>query len=128
MTEHREASVELERRLHRPGTELLDRLRQAKSAPGGLTPDAVDAIAAELGVPRAHVHGTVTFFADLGYGSRPERPIRACAGAACLAASHGQPELVALDGHVEPVYCLGYCYGGPSALLGEDVCTGPDLA
>ena len=92
------------------------------------TPAVVDEIATELGVPRAHVHGTATFFADLGYGRHPERRIRACAGAACLAASHGQPELVALDGVVEHVYCPGYCYGGPSALLGEDVCTGPDLA
>ncbi len=128
MAEHREASVDLQRRLHRPGTELFDRLRRAQGEQGGLTPEAVDAVAAELGVPRAHVSGAVTFFADLGYEPRSDRPIRACAGAACLAASHGQSELDALDERIEPVYCLGYCYAGPAALRGEEVCTGAGLA
>jgi bidirectional [NiFe] hydrogenase diaphorase subunit len=33
------------------------------------------------------------------------------------------------DGSVslQPVYCLGYCYGGPAALDGETPCAGPDL-
>jgi bidirectional [NiFe] hydrogenase diaphorase subunit len=33
------------------------------------------------------------------------------------------------DGSVslQPVYCLGYCYGGPAALDGEIPCAGPDL-
>ena len=128
MAEHREASVDLERRLHRPGTELFDRLRRAQAEHGGLTPEAVDAVAAGLEVPRAHVSGAVTFFADLGYGPKSDRPIRACAGAACLAASHGQPQLVSPDERIEPVYCLGYCYASPAAIRGEQVCTGADLA
>jgi NADH:ubiquinone oxidoreductase subunit F (NADH-binding)/NADH:ubiquinone oxidoreductase subunit E len=128
VTEHREASAELERRLHRPGTELFDRLRRAQAEEGGLTPEVVDAVAAELGVPRAHVSGAVGFFADLGYGPRAQRPIRVCAGAACLAASDGHAGRVAAVDRVDPVYCLGYCYAGPAALHAEQVCTGADLA
>ena len=73
------------------------------------------------------MNGAATFFADLGYGPPADPPIRACVGAACFAASHGQPQLIAPDEHVERVYCLGYCYGGPAALDGEQPCAGPDL-
>ena len=36
---------------------------------------------------------------------------------------------VSADGgcSLQPVYCLGYCYGGPAALDGEEPCAGPDL-
>jgi NADH:ubiquinone oxidoreductase subunit F (NADH-binding) len=64
-----------------------------------------------------------------------------CAGTACFAASRGthvgavadelnaRPNGVSSDGRdsLQPVYCLGYCYGGPAALADERPHAGPDL-
>ena len=72
---------------------------------------------------------------------RGRRHVRVCAGTACFAASGGEHLGAAAkalgaavgeasdDGSVslQPVYCLGYCYGGPAALDGERPCAGPDL-
>ena len=130
MREHRDATVELERRYHRGATEVLERLRRAKAERGRIAPEDVDRIAAELGLPRAHVNGAASFYADLGFDERAGRVVRACAGTACFAATHaearpGRSEPRSADGTVEPVYCLGYCYAGPAALDGETATRGP---
>jgi formate dehydrogenase iron-sulfur subunit len=92
-------------------------------------------------LPRAHVHGAASFYADLGTEPRGRRHVRVCAGTACFAASGGEhidavagrlgvePGAVSDDGEtsLETVYCLGYCYGGPAALDGEVPCAGSDL-
>lgn len=123
MREHRDATVELERRFHRGATEVLERLRRAKAERGRIAPEDVDRIAAELGLPRAHVNGAASFFADLGFDERAGRVVRACTGASCFAAAHaGHVQAVRAavrEGTVEPAYCLGYCYASPSALDGE---------
>jgi formate dehydrogenase iron-sulfur subunit len=68
--------------------------------------------------------------------------VRVCAGTACFAASAGthipavaeklgvKPGGVTEDGEtsLEPVHCLGYCYGGPAALDGDEPRAGADLA
>ncbi|MFI5122071.1 MAG: NAD(P)H-dependent oxidoreductase subunit E, partial [Vicinamibacteria bacterium] len=91
--------------------------------------------------PRAHINGAASFYADLGFSPRGQRHVQVCAGTACFAASGGEhiaavahaldaePGAVSADGSVslQPVYCLGYCYGGPAALDGETPCAGPDL-
>ncbi len=111
---------------------MLERLRRAKAERGRIAPEDVDRIAAELGLPRAHVNGAASFFADLGFEEREGRVVRACAGASCFGATRGanrQDVHAAVSGAtVEPVYCLGYCYASPSALDGETACAGPDLA
>ena len=99
-------------------------------------------VAAELDLPRAHVNGAASFYSELGPVPHGRRRIRACVGTACLAAT-GAAHVSALgrelrveegtvseDGGVslEGVYCLGYCYGGPSALDGERPHAGPDLS
>jgi NADH:ubiquinone oxidoreductase subunit F (NADH-binding)/NADH:ubiquinone oxidoreductase subunit E len=128
---HRQATVELERRYHRGATEVLERLRRAKAERGRIAPEDVDRIAAELGLPRAHVNGAASFYSDLGFSERAGRVVRVCAGASCFGATHGghvQAARAAVeDGSVERVYCLGYCYASPSALDGETAHAGPDL-
>lgn len=133
--EPRQATVELERRYHRGATEVLDRLRRAKAERGRILPDDVDRIAAELGLPRAHVYGAATFYADLGLGARSSRTVRVCDGAACFASTGGaHVDRIWADAsgapdrsRVERVYCLGYCYASPSALDGEAAHAGADL-
>jgi NADH:ubiquinone oxidoreductase subunit F (NADH-binding)/NADH:ubiquinone oxidoreductase subunit E len=128
---HREATVELERRYRRGATEVLERLRRAKAERGRVAPEDVDRIAAELGLPRAHVNGAASFYSDLGFEDRAGRVVRVCAGASCFSATHGgdvQAARAAVEGgSVERVYCLGYCYASPAALDGETAHAGPDL-
>ncbi len=129
-TEHRDATVELERRYHRGATEVLERLRRAKAERGRIAAEDVDRIAAELGLPRAHVNGAASFYADLGFEGRAGRNVRVCAGASCFGATRGGGHVQAArsaveEGTVEPVYCLGYCYASPSALDGETAHAGP---
>jgi len=133
--------TELERRFGRLGTEVLERLRSRKAQRGRITPADVEEVAAELRLPRAHVNAAASFYADLGFEPLGSRHVRVCAGTACFAAGGGTQltELSAAleesesDGAdddpvaLEPVYCLGYCYGGPSALDGETPYAGPDL-
>lgn len=133
---------ELERRYERPGIEVLDRLRRAKAAHGRLSGAEVTAVAEELDLPRAHVNGAASFFADLAPSPAARRCVRVCRGTACMAAALGRhlsacehalgvkENTVAADGStaLSGVYCLGYCYGGPAALDGEQPLAGEDLA
>jgi bidirectional [NiFe] hydrogenase diaphorase subunit len=113
-----------------------------KGERGVIDPAVVDLVAAELRLPRAHLHAAASFYADLGLRRRGRRHVRVCAGTACFAASAGthisevarelgvEPGGVSEDAEtsLEPVYCLGYCYDGPAALDGETVSAGHDLA
>lgn len=132
MTVRRQATVQLERRLGRRGEDVLERLRDA-AGPDGVAPEDVDRIAAELGLPRAHVNGAASFYDDL-HGDHSQPHVRVCAGAACFAASGGahlgacEGAAAEAGGSSSRVYCLGYCYGGPAALDGDSPRVGPDVA
>jgi len=132
---------ELERRYGRAGSEVLERLRDRNAGGGRIEAEDVESVAAQLELPRAHVNGAASFFADLAPTPRGRRHVQICTGTACFAASgganmDGAAEAlgtrlggVSEDGAVslQPVYCLGYCYGGPAALDGDQPCAGPDL-
>jgi NADH:ubiquinone oxidoreductase subunit F (NADH-binding)/NADH:ubiquinone oxidoreductase subunit E len=131
-SEPRNATVELERRLGRRATEVIERLRQVKQARGKIEPGDVDRVAAELRLPRAHVYGAASFYADFTSEMPTGRKVRLCDGASCLAATGGRHaagirERLAGVADVEAVYCLGYCYASPSALDGERAHAGLDL-
>jgi NADH:ubiquinone oxidoreductase subunit F (NADH-binding)/NADH:ubiquinone oxidoreductase subunit E len=133
--------TEVERRYGRRGTEVLERLRAVKRERGRIAPEDIEAIARELSLPRAHVNAAASFYADLGFRPRGRRHVQVCDGTACFAASRGShirdladelgapPDGVSQDGSdsLQPVYCLGYCYGGPAALADEVPHAGPDL-
>jgi NADH:ubiquinone oxidoreductase subunit F (NADH-binding)/NADH:ubiquinone oxidoreductase subunit E len=132
MTEPRQATVELEARYGRHAAEVLERLRRAKAQHGRIEPADIERIAAELGIPRAHVNGAASFYADLSATPVAERHVRVCAGTACFAATGGShvadiERVLPAGTSVQPVYCLGYCYGGPAALDGETPRSGADL-
>ncbi len=97
----------------------------------GHVPDAVvPVIAKALNLSRADVHGTLTFYHD--FKRRPPAPhaIKLCRAEACQARGgralqqHAERVVgVAMGGTsaqgiaLEPVYCLGNCANGPSALV-----------
>ncbi len=129
-----QATPALARRYGLRAREVLERLRRIRAERGRITGADVDALAAELGIPRAHVYGAASFYADLGFEQRGERDLRVCAGTACFAATGGahlaeaERAVEAGTASLQRVYCLGYCYASPAALDGELPCAGPDLA
>ncbi|HEX6117045.1 MAG TPA: NAD(P)H-dependent oxidoreductase subunit E [Solirubrobacterales bacterium] len=132
---------ELERRFGRPATEVLARLRARNAEGGAIEQDDVEHVAAEVGLPRSHVNGAASFYADLAPTPRGRRHVQICTGTACFAATGGAHLEAAADAldaplggvsgdgesSLQPVYCLGYCYAGPAALDGATPCAGPDL-
>ena len=129
MPDRRQATVDLEARYRRRAHEVLARLRTISEERGRIEPADVDAVAAAVGLPRAHVNGAARFFADFA-PSGPGRRVRVCSGTACFAAT-GDRHLGAV-GSIEgvvavPVYCLGYCYASPAVLDGEEARTGDTL-
>ena len=57
---------------------LLDILRDVQARLGGVDEDAIDAIAAWLGLPRVEIEGVVSFYAFYGGVSRGQVVIRLC--------------------------------------------------
>ncbi|MFO0934199.1 MAG: formate dehydrogenase subunit gamma [Planctomycetota bacterium] len=114
----------------RPGA-LLPILHAVQDALGYVPPDALPRIAHALNLSRADVHGVVTFYHDFRDAPPGRHVVKLCRAEACQAV--GSDELVAdvcarfgtelghtrADGAVtlEPVYCLGNCALGPSAMV-----------
>lgn len=103
---------------------LLPILHDVQAAFGHVSEDHIRAIAHDLNLTRAEVHGVVSFYHD--YRSTPEpRPvIKLCRAEACQA--RGVDALVEAmpatpSVKIETVYCLGLCSVGPAAMIGTDV-------
>ena len=94
--------------------------------------DAVPLIAGVLNLSRAEVHGTLTFYHDFRRHPAPRHVVKLCQAEACQArggvalTAHAEQRLgVKLDPHghgdrpvsLEPIYCLGLCASGPSAMI-----------
>jgi NADH:ubiquinone oxidoreductase subunit F (NADH-binding) len=133
MSAGRPRVLDLEVRRGLPGRRLLERLRDASAGAGAPSAGTIAQIAADLGLPDAHVRGVAGYYADFAAPAGP-RAIRACSGTACFARTGGDHlrsvrEAASGAGMaVRPARCLGYCYAAPSALAGEAACTGDDLA
>lgn len=141
MGEPREAFVELQERLRRPGTRMLDRLRLAQDEVGRVDADDLAQAAGEFGWPVAAVTGSATYYADFAEGRRGRHHVRVCEGTSCFVSSQGQHIArlerglnvrlgeCAADGSVslQGVRCLGYCYDSPAILDGELPATGKTL-
>lgn len=106
----------------------------ALNATFGYVPDeAVPLIAGALNLSRADVHGVLTFYHDFRRRPAPRRVVKLCQAEACQArggvalTAHAEQRLgTHIDPHghagqqgvsLEPVYCLGLCASGPSALI-----------
>ena len=103
---------------------LLPILHDVQEAWGHIPNAAVPVIAGSLNLSRAEVHGTISFYHD--FRRVPlERPVlKLCRAEACQARGADRVA-AALESvgavAVEPVYCLGLCASGPSAMIGKQV-------
>jgi len=93
--------------------------------------DAEPLVAAALNISRAEVHGIVTFYHDFRRVPPGRHMLHLCRAEACQsvgaeALCRHVREALAVDWHgttadgavtLEPVFCLGLCATGPSALL-----------
>jgi len=93
-------------------------------------------------LPEAARYGASTYYAD-HRAPRGERHVRVCTGTGCFAADASRAlnlsevesavgaevGTCAADGSVslQSVHCIGYCYGGPAALDGDEPRAGADL-
>ena len=103
---------------------LLPILNDIQAAFGHVPDGVVPIVAEALNLSRAEVHGTISFYHD--FRRVPlERPVlKLCRAEACQA--RGADRIAAaLESvgavAVEPVYCLGLCASGPSAMIGKQV-------
>jgi formate dehydrogenase subunit gamma len=93
--------------------------------------EAEPLVAAALNISRAEVHGIVTFYHEFRRKAPGRHVLHVCRAEACQAVgadavgAHVKAAL-AVDWHgtsadgsvtLEPVFCLGLCASGPSALL-----------
>lgn len=95
--------------------------------------DAIAIVAEGCNVSRADVHGVLTYYSDLRTTPPAAVPVRLCAAEACQAvgarelerqwrrACEADPDLAALTGIDEPVFCLGNCALGPAASIGGEL-------
>jgi len=106
-------------------------LHALQAAFGYIHADAVPMIADALNLTRAEVHGVVSFYHDFRHSPPGRHVLRLCRAEACQSlgadalAAHVCSKLgvdwhdTTADGAVtlQPVFCLGLCAIGPSALL-----------
>lgn len=122
------ASAVLAATCDKPGPVLIS-LQALQGEFGYVHPEAVELVAQACNVSRADVHGVLTFYHDLRTSPSPSTTLRICVAEACQAV--GSHDLVSEvekafnvrmdeasdDVELAPVYCLGNCALGPSAML-----------
>ncbi|WP_373356419.1 formate dehydrogenase subunit gamma [Pseudoroseicyclus sp. CXY001] len=110
---------------------LLPILHAVQAEWGHVPQAAVPVIAEALNLSRAEVHGVVSFYHDFRAAPAGTHVLRLCRAEACQAqGGAGIAELAqdrlgigwhetTEDGAItlEPVYCLGLCASGPSAMI-----------
>jgi formate dehydrogenase subunit gamma len=110
---------------------MLPMLHALQGAFGYIHAEAVPMIGDALNLTRAEVHGVVSFYHDFRRGPPGRHVLRLCRAEACQSlgadalAAHVRRHL-GVDWHdttsdgaitLEPVFCLGLCAIGPSAML-----------
>ncbi len=118
-------------------TRLLDIVRAAQQRLGGIGPAALDALAAELGLPRGEIEGVVSFYDFLSSTPQGGLVIRVCTDVVdglrggddvlrAFAAELGvAPGGTTSDGRItlRTTACIGMCDQAPAALVNEVVLT-----
>jgi formate dehydrogenase subunit gamma len=103
---------------------LLPILHDIQEALGCVPEAAVPLIAESLNLSRAEVHGTISFYHDFRSIPAAKPVLKLCRAEACQArgADRVAEALEGVDSVlVEPVYCLGLCASGPSAMVDRQV-------
>lgn len=126
------ASAVLDMTCDKPGPVLIS-LQALQNEFGYVPKEAVEMVAKACNVSRADVYGVLTFYHDLRTSPPPRNSVRICVAEACQ--SVGSRKLVEnvenafgtqmdeASEHVElkPVYCLGNCALGPSAMVNGEL-------
>ncbi len=113
---------------------LVDVLQDVQAGIGYLPQDALEAVAAGLGVPVSRVFSVATFFKAFSLTPRGRNLINVCMGTACHV--RGADKVLASIEHqlgikpgqttpdlkftLETVNCVGACALGPMVIVGED--------
>ena len=126
------ASAVLAMTRDQPGPVLIC-LQAIQEEFGYVPPQAVEHIAKACNVSRADVHGVLTYYHDLRTCLPPATVLRICVAEACQ--SVGSRDLVSeveksfnarmdesnAEVELKPVYCLGNCALGPSAMVNGEL-------
>lgn len=126
------ASAVLATTCDKPGPVLIS-LQAIQEEFGYVPEQAVEQIAKACNVSRADVHGVLTYYHDLRTNLPPETVLRICVAEACQ--SVGSRDLVNeveksfnirmdesnREVELKPVYCLGNCALGPSAMINGEL-------
>jgi formate dehydrogenase subunit gamma len=110
---------------------LLPVLHHIQDALGFVPPALVPEIAVALSLSRAEVHGVLTYYHHFRSAPAGRHVVQICQAEACRAngaealMAHASARLACAPGHtradgavtLEPVYCLGLCATGPSAMV-----------
>lgn len=119
---------------NKPGA-LLPILHAIQDALGYVPEESVPAIAKELNLSRAEVHGVISFYHYFRDTQPGKYTIHLCRAESCQAMGGKQLEKhvktrLGIDFHettadgqfsLEPVYCLGNCACSPAMLIGSDI-------
>jgi NADH:ubiquinone oxidoreductase subunit E len=114
---------------------LLPVLHHVQEALRFIPPALVPEIAQALNLSRAEVHGTITYYHHFRTTPPGRHVVQICQAEACRAngaqalMAHAAERLACRPGEtradgavtLEPVYCLGLCATGPSALVDDAV-------
>jgi len=114
---------------------LLPILHAIQAVEGYVPAEVVPRIADALNLSRAEVHGVISYYHHFRQKPAGKVVVQICRAEACQAVggdAFAQEAVKALgcdfhettkDGAVtlEPVYCLGHCACGPSAMINDDV-------
>jgi formate dehydrogenase subunit gamma len=108
---------------HREGP-LLPILHDVQEEFGCVDIAAEAAIARELNLSRADVHGVVSFYHDYTATADPRPVVQICRAEACKARGvekliEGATKAAGERVRVSTVYCLGLCSVGPAARVGD---------
>ena len=120
----------LDRYPPRPSS-LIMVLQDLQAAQRQITPAAVDAVAAKLGLPRSRIHSAASFYRAFSLEKRGHHRVDVCTGTACHVKGAArivdqlQDELgiatggTTDDGEVslDTVHCVGACALGPVAVM-----------
>jgi formate dehydrogenase subunit gamma len=117
------------RHVHREGP-LLPILHEVQEVFGCVPREAIPTIAEALNLSRAEVYGVVSFYHDFRAAPAGRHVVKICRAEACQArgcealVARAEERLGAACGTTgaagvtfEPVYCLGLCAVGPSAMV-----------
>lgn len=122
------ASAVLATTRDKPGPVLIS-LQAIQEEFGYVPKEALEQIAKACNVSRADVHGVLTYYHDLRTDLAPPTVLRICVAEACQSVGsrdlvsevensfHTQMDESNESVELKPVYCLGNCALGPSALV-----------